>query len=670
MRYRPEIDGLRAIAVFAVIVFHLDIQLFGSHLLASGYLGVDVFFVISGFLISNIIIREQNERGFSYKKFYLRRIRRILPLLSVVLVSTFIFSLFYLDQNQLVDHSYAQLSSIGMFSNFYFLRTLNYFSETTDLNPLIHTWSLSIEEQFYIIFPFILLFLLRKRILSTFLILFIISSIISVVLFSPDYPNIFFYSPWFRAWEFLAGTLVASLPKPVSCNSVILRSIKNPTLYLCLLVAFFQPLPFLSLDPGLLTIPAVTFTSLYLYFGDSPSLSKSILSMRPVAFLGWISYSLYLWHQPVLVFTRIEGLGNLSFLSSTVALMITVLLSVLSWRFLEKPFRDPKIMGVKWVITFVVMCFTVTLGIAGIVLFKGGAYFDPKSSKTLRDSFAHGKTVAGSYECVDHDRLKNKTKLWCEFGNLRSESVDFIVMGDSHAFALQPVFEKIATELELKGLMFAKSGCLPLLGFKPDRGRDGDRCVEFTDLTLTKLKEYRPPIVFMVARWNYYYKGRYDGRDLQNFSIDGNEVLDSDFNRLIALQKVIKRSLKESYLENSIVKIIHQIPEQKNIPREVYKQFRIKNDLNFVLEKSVSRNAFETFNQDIKKMIDSIADDSKNVDSLNLIDVYCLAEKCPLGTSERTFYFDRDHVSISGSMLAYPYLSSVFRELSEFRENQ
>jgi len=334
LKYRPEIDGLRAVAVILVLLFHADLGFSG------GFIGVDVFFVISGFLITGLILKKQREGTFQLSEFWVRRIRRILPASVVMVVVTLVVGGFLL-----MPEDYTTLSKTAayhqlMVSNVYLWKKSGYFEAPSELKPLMHTWSLAVEEQFYLFYPFLLVWLNRFRDRVKFSVLFglcLLSFVGSEWMVRTEQSTAFFLLP-FRAWEMLCGGLICFFPNPrflprLVANSLSLISLGG--IFACGWY-FSDTMRF----PGISAAWPCLATAVFIYANSGHlTLTGRILSLKPVVFVGLISYSLYLVHWPILVYLRTEYGLDLPISVALSALALSVILAVLSWRFVERPFR-------------------------------------------------------------------------------------------------------------------------------------------------------------------------------------------------------------------------------------------------------------------------------------------------------------------------------------------
>jgi peptidoglycan/LPS O-acetylase OafA/YrhL len=336
MIYRKEIDGLRALAVIPVILFHA-----GFEWISGGYIGVDIFFVISGYLITTILLQEQQQGSFSIVNFYERRARRILPALFIVLLVCLPFAWFWLLPHELKDFGKSLIAVVTFVSNILFWLETDYFTADAELIPLLHTWSLAVEEQFYIIFPlFLALFAGKhKRIM---VIMVIITALLSLGLTEWGWRYFAegnFYLIPFRAWELMIGALTAFYlfykpqPKGLICHIGSLLG-----LVLILLAIFFldKSIPF----PSVYALAPTLGTALIILFANQQTLVNKVLSFKGFVMIGLVSYSAYLWHQPLFVFARAYYMEMPTTSIMVILSIVSILMGYISWRYIEAPFRN------------------------------------------------------------------------------------------------------------------------------------------------------------------------------------------------------------------------------------------------------------------------------------------------------------------------------------------
>lgn len=341
MKYRQEIDGLRALAVIPVILFHAGYSLFSG-----GYIGVDVFFVISGYLISQIVISEVYSETFSLAHFYERRARRILPALFMLLIVVTPISWLVMMPHQFKDYS-ESLVAVSLFAaNILFWLESGYFELASELKPLLHTWSLAVEEQFYFLFPIAVLAIHRyfRKALFVVLVLVLFASLGLAESQAASSPDANFYLPFGRAWELIFGSMAAmyvaryGLPKTRHSN---LWSTLGIGMILVSIFLFDRLTPF----PSLYALPTVVGTALVILFAHQNTVVGKVLSLKPIVFVGRISYSLYLWHFAVFALARLLINSEPSHFAYAAMIVFIFPISYLSYRYVETPFRDKTKVG-------------------------------------------------------------------------------------------------------------------------------------------------------------------------------------------------------------------------------------------------------------------------------------------------------------------------------------
>lgn len=379
MFYRREIDGLRALAVIPVILFHGGFETFSG-----GFVGVDVFFVISGYLITSIIIKELEAGSFTLAGFYERRARRILPALFFILLVTLPFAWAWLLPHELSDFG-KSLAAVAVFgSNILFWQQSDYFAADAEFIPLLHTWSLAVEEQFYLFFPLLLLLFWKGgkvRLVTLFLIIGLISLGFSEWAWR-EYPAANFYLITSRAWELMIGALTGFYLYNRQQPGGIPNQLGSLVGLLMILYAIFfidRDLPF----PGLYALIPTLGTALVILFGSPNTLVYHLLSIRPMVAVGLISYSAYLWHQPLFVFTRVQGFDEMfheAYGISSLWLhgalgLLALLLAALSWRFVEQPFRNRQRLTRQRIFVLAATGTFIFLAIGGMLVMLDGAPF-------------------------------------------------------------------------------------------------------------------------------------------------------------------------------------------------------------------------------------------------------------------------------------------------------
>jgi peptidoglycan/LPS O-acetylase OafA/YrhL len=540
--YRPEIDGLRAVAVIAVVLFHFGIGLPG------GFVGVDVFFVISGYLITRLIRRATDCETFSLGDFFERRIRRIFPALFVVIASTLAVGYWILLPDELEKLGRSSAAQSLVLANVYFWRDTGYFSAPANSKPLLHTWSLAVEEQFYLILPLILVLcrsMSRRKIfliLSSLAFLSFIASVYGVVY----HPTATFYLLPTRAWELLLGCGLAVLPWEFKSQPV------RDTLVACIgLVAISFPMLFYNSStkfPGIAAVPPVIGAVLVIGACDrTPSIWPcQLLSLRPVVFIGLISYSLYLWHWPVIVFTRMY-FGDLHRLQLVLALSLSFALSVLTWKWVEIPFRHSVLIGQRKRVFGIALAMSAALlGISSTLIASGG--FPKRFPDSLNAMLADTGWHDAEYLTELSDRVEFALipKLGVEpVNSIDDARLDFFVWGDSHASVISSIIDDVASELHLSGRVIAVRG-LPGMPnvFRTSRDRSYDVQLSWQSQIMALLREQRPRVLILACRWSFYTDG---GNSVEDFP-DGAHLISDDSGGLAAPvepDQVLARNLRE-----------------------------------------------------------------------------------------------------------------------------
>jgi peptidoglycan/LPS O-acetylase OafA/YrhL len=508
MKYRPDVDGLRAVAVLSVLAFHIGLSRFQG-----GFVGVDVFFVISGYLISSIIFAEISASHFTITGFYERRIRRIFPALFAMLAVSSIIAAICLLPTELVDYAKSMLSATCSASNIFFWLHSGYFDAPTS-KPLLHTWSLAVEEQFYLTFPVLLLLVRRffpRSLRGVVGILFIASFAASCIVVRHN-PDTAFYMPYTRAWELLLGTLL-SLRLVPALRSGLLRNVATLSgagMILWAVLFYSQA----TLFPGFSALLPCVGSALLIWAGEAGgSVVSGVLSWRPVVFIGLISYSLYLWHWPIIILRQMGlliGVSSIHFaghqpLLSThrfdivVEVTLSFLLAVLSWKFVELPFRSGSLRltgrSLFALAGGVMVCFLA--GGAWVIAAQGLPRRFPEKALQVAASLASEGAFqsmrTGTCFITTDYRFESYDRGTCL--HEVSGKKNYLLVGDSHSAML---WSALASEVKQANVMQASTAnCIPAL--VPD-GRDDCRKM-MTYIFQRYLPTHSVQGLFLAARW-------------------------------------------------------------------------------------------------------------------------------------------------------------------------
>lgn len=454
-RYRPEIEGLRALAVLPVMLFHAGFDTFSG-----GYVGVDIFFVISGYLITTILVDDHAAGRFSILDFYERRARRILPALFVVIAVCIPFAWRWMLPVELADFGRSLVAVVLFVSNVLFWRSSGYFDLAAESKPLLHTWSLGVEEQFYVVFPLIIAFGWRfgvRRLAIGLAIIAALSLAASVWLLDRDAVASFFLLPT-RAWELLAG---ASLALAGTARTARIAPPLRGGLAAAGMIAIFAAV--FTYDettrfPGVAALLPVAGTLLVLAFANPATLAGRLLATPPMLWVGAISYSAYLWHQPLYAFARLMLVDHPPKWLFGLLLIGALALASLSYRFIEAPFRDRSRVSRRGIFTFALAGSLLLAGIGGgLVVAKGAPQRFDAATLPLLDP---GSPIEG---CPAVDAWLNV----CRIGDARS-SKHVVLLGDSHSYALRPALDA-ALKRAGRGGYAVHTSCHPIPGLFDSR---------------------------------------------------------------------------------------------------------------------------------------------------------------------------------------------------------
>ncbi|WP_444925727.1 acyltransferase family protein [Microbulbifer sp. TRSA002] len=502
--YRRDIDGLRALAVLPVVLAHAGLPGFSG-----GFVGVDIFFVISGYLITSILVKEIGEHRFSLANFYERRARRILPALFFVLATSIVAGWFVLPPDPFKELGQSALATLLFASNFWFWQsTEDYFGSGADWQPLLHTWSLSVEEQFYLFFPLLLCLLASRSRRSKLLVvagLSILSLVYSVWATKAQPFANYFLTPS-RVWELGLGALLALGVFPQVRKAWLLELVAAAgiTMILYSVFVYDSSTPF----PGIAALlPCIGAAVLIWTGGNRETIIARLLRLRIIVAIGLISYSLYLWHWPVLVLLRLlNGSAELPLAMALVAIALSLILAWFSWRFVEAPFRRASERG------FSRRNLALTLGIVGTLIMSVSLVINVKKGVPSRLP----EPIYAAYESAKKRTSKERRCMklapsegLCELGKLEDEpTANYLLWGDSHAGAFIPGFERWLEAVGQSGIVAAKSACAPLLGVVRLEMGASHGCDRFNNEVI-EILERRKDIetVVLVARWALLVEG-------------------------------------------------------------------------------------------------------------------------------------------------------------------
>ena len=515
LKYRPDIDGLRAVAVLGVVLFHANLGVPG------GYVGVDIFFVISGFLITSLILKDLRQGTFSMIGFWERRIRRIFPALAVVVATCLLVGWFLLLPFAYLVLAQSAIALSFFASNIQFWRTANYFGPEAEENLLLHTWSLSVEEQFYIIVPLLLAGLFawkREKLMPWAVGLGAITSFALSVRWLQRNPSDAFYLLPSRAWELAAGSLLVFFPKTKSYSLQWVAGLVGILLIGFAFAFYSKHDPF----PGAAALLPVIGAALVIWSGTGAvTWLHRGLSWRPIVAVGLLSYSLYLWHWPIFALLRYLFGVSPSPVVSVGYVLLAVLLSLTSLHFVERPFRERKIAKSK--LQIFVFFFA---GTAAIAAFSFYVYRSGGVPLRLPMEVARFDQVEGNKEFFGISRISTPTGAEIyKFGDT-SKGYDVLVWGDSHADVALGALSEVCQELGLGAIGITRGGTPPVFEWSgwPQSTQEHQSIVQTGETVrsyFTQGVESRPKHVLLVFRWTHYVPRREQMPQMDNIPLPG-----------------------------------------------------------------------------------------------------------------------------------------------------
>jgi len=567
LSYRPDIDGLRALAVSFVIIYHS-----GWALLPGGFIGVDIFFVISGFLITSIILKDLQKDRFSFKQFYKRRIARILPLFYTVgLVSLAVGYLIFTPAD-LINLADSLRYAVGFISNIYFYKSSDYFAPASELLPLLHTWSLGIEEQFYVFWPLILILgarYLKRSILFGLLIVLALGLAVLSHWQAAHHPDQAYFLLPARAFELLIGALLAFyLAHSINTQSPARYCHAIATVGFMLVIGSVLLVTDTSAFPGLNALWPCLGTAMIIYAGSHTQQTPvtRFLQYRPLVFVGLISYSLYLWHWPIFSFARYL-IADFSPLYAFAAILLTVLFSYISWRIIEQPLRKTGNRSFAWyfVIYFVVPVI-IFVSISKNIHRNGGypGRLSPAVTQITSIIESTYEPPALSQGNTNRPRPEHAQQAWLGDINNAEAPLNSLLWGDSHALHFQAFMHETGKRQGLSSGMIATLSCPPLLEtYRLRHGIVRDKCVVSNEKAKIAITSPEIKYVFIAARWRLYAETTRNPGEAANPTFLGDDLsLEESFeNTQRVFQKGMQATIQFIVDNGKIPVIFNQVPE-------------------------------------------------------------------------------------------------------------
>lgn len=647
-QYRPDIDGLRAIAVLCVIFFHAGFNTFSG-----GFVGVDIFFVISGYLITTIILNEKTSGTLSIVKFYERRARRIIPALFFVIFITTLVGAFIIFPKQFVDYGRSIIAVSFFASNILFNqdKQTGYFNGAADEKPLLHTWSLAVEEQYYLFFPvFIILFwkVGRNKLLLMIVLITLMSLGLSDYASRQGWLGNFFLIPT-RAWELLIGSILAfftvskSKFLQVSPTNSTLLSLVGLSLLMISIFVFDSSVRF----PSIFALVPTIGTALIIAFPDSNKWSSHLLSNRLLVGIGLISYSTYLWHQPIFVMAKITSIYPLTKTILVLLILLTIVLAYFTWRFIEQPFRNKSLVSQKKIFSITAVG-SVLLIITGLLIIKNDGFenrFSPKINQWLNPQ------VADKVSCIDQfSPIEIRNGVMCKAGNM-AQSPTFAVIGDSHAEAMLQALNHQALIEKRSFFMVSGGWCAPLLDFA-GTNKYFASCRETQNAGLNTLAENKQiKTVILIAEWPNYTEGyRWGSNPTAYFDAQSTHI-DIQHNPEV-FERALKRTIDLLMKYNKNIVIVKTVPEFNFNVTDIL----IKNAItgqNLSQLKITTTDDYEIRNRNVSKFFNQF----KNINYVEPKSKLCdtVSHKCEFKDAlGNPMYSDSSHLTFLGASKIVP----------------
>lgn len=617
----------------SVILYHAGYSLFSG-----GFIGVDVFFVISGFLIGSILFNELERGNFSYVKFLERRARRILPALTLVLAITVLLGALILFPDDFKRLG-ASLSATAAFaSNILFWNQTGYFDAVSEYKPLIHMWSLAVEEQFYIFFPPALLLLWRyaRTRLWWILAAITLASFALAELTVRVSPDTAFFLPHSRAWELLTGVLAAHYVRQSSgafCRKAReLASLFGITMVLASIILLDDSMPF----PGATAVPSILGTVLIILFAGPDTLTHKVLSIRPMVGIGLISYSAYLWHQPIFAFFRHLYIPDPHNIAAPILIVITMILAYLSWKFVEAPFRDRTRFNQKKIFTWSCAALATTF-IGGLALYFSSGLPWRFSEEVVQLAQTRERLKSPTDNCTL--RIRKEDDLRAQVEGCYVPGNTLYLIGDSHAHALSYALRAEADRNGITLIVLSESACAPIPeASSPKQSKNCDLLKQ----QMRALTRTFPAPVILASRWRLFTSGEtYDNRE-GGLEFGPKMPMIQD-GKLVDQPVALVEAALTDWANDVPLVVVDNIPEAGWLVKQVMAR-RMQMGSNQTKPLSTSYAVYKSANRDIIAMFDRLEQD-RAISIFRTAPLVCdeLTGRCLNERDGEPLYYDDDH---------------------------
>lgn len=639
LKYRPDIDGLRAFSVVAVVLYHFFPQFFRG-----GFIGVDVFFVISGYLVTAILLQQNNKNNFSFLAFYARRIRRLLPALIVVLFSCLILGSAVLLSEELQSLGLHTFFATLFSSNFLLINEVGYFDSSSVYKPLLHLWSLAVEEQFYLFWPLViwLTFSLKRKWLGWALVLAILFSFFYNVLYIHIDQTFVFYSFLTRLWELGLGGLIAYF----NFNAIVVNNRFTNNIFSLLgatgLLVSVATINYNVHFPGLMALLPVLSACLLIYSGPDTQVGRLLGQKIPV-YLGLISYPVYLWHWPLLAFANIVLSQMVELPLKVFLIVLTFFLSTLTFEFLEKPIRQKLVSS------------SIILKISFIFVFMGGTGLIFWNAQGFPQRYPEIESVFKSRITYGPSEIESKI-CKAKFGDVEvcatmdyERSPTVALLGDSHAGPAYYGLKKHYAAKNENMLLLANMAVPPLVDVYV---KQYGQLKNFEEVFEYVLKKKSIHTVILSAFWAGYFE------ESSMMVLEGehkyfvyDKSLPLEKKQGIIFENSLRRTLKKLVAYGKKVIIVYNVPLVPFNVRRCYQRPLIKNDFSCFVTREYADTNYSGYRKTIAKVIPEFASDT--VRTFDPIPALCDQGNCSIIRDGMLIYIDTNHVSLYGSELLF-----------------
>lgn len=651
LSYRPEIDGLRAIAVLSVILFHA-----GFSWISGGFVGVDIFFVISGYLITRILLKELDAGTFSFKEFWLRRTRRILPALLFVMCASFVIFYGIFPPDFYKNLAYTAASQTFFVSNVFLGLQGGYFAEASTTYPLLHTWSLSVEEQFYLITP-VVLFMLYKYAKPYTLPVFalgILCSFVLSVMRTPEHPSESFYLIHTRAWELGVGSLLAfyirAYPQALA-NKPYAKEALSITGFTLILFSLFTFTGKLDFPYYWALIPCLGTALIIATNHHNKTLVGKFLSSKTFVFIGLISYSLYLWHWIIITYIINAQIEEPSIYQQWLMVLLGIPLAWLTYKFIETPFRQ-KVTSNKKLVVGLLCGFSFVLIFTYVVKTTNGMFFR-LDSHTI-ESYERAKELTEkNADCLSKYEKDKENFICIENAHLGQPRI--LLWGDSHASALHPAFDEASHNTQTPYALAALAACPPVWNLYNLSQYKTHLCKPFNERVLKYIETHNIHTIVLHSVFQNYVHGWPKTEYRQPYLSEKYEDPTSPEESFATFKKQLKSMVAHLNTLGVRIYVIEQFPSMRtHIPTRLLKSALLNKDADY----AEKRDWFDARQESLNKLFNDL-----NIKTISFTDYFCDNTYCHGIRNGHVLHKDYHHISNKAAEDLSPNVTELFKQI-------